>query len=223
MQTVEQKSGGRLRWFLLGGGAVIAICCLCAVLVFFTQPPTRSVVSTATPYSLPTLEETDAPSAAVTTVTPAPTRTETVVLGQTRDQPAPKNSTVDIGGGMQVTILQVTRPADDIVAQGNMFNPTAIPDREEYLMVKLYVECMKPSNETCSFNSYEFKTVGANGQVHDQAFVAGIPLEFESFAEMFGGSALDGQMVFLVPKGDPDVVLFHDPLIFGDPVYIALK
>jgi len=138
------------------------------------------------------------------------------VLVLTRDQAIPKNTTVDIGSDMRVTILLVTRPANDIVAQGNMFNDAPVPN-QEYLMVKMHVECAKSSNEKCSFNDFEFKTVGADGQVHDRASVAGIPQAFEPFAEFFGGAALDGNIVFLVTQGDSKVVLVRDP------VYIALQ
>jgi hypothetical protein len=104
-----------------------------------------------------------------------------------------------------------------------MFNPTPVPNLQEYIIVKLHVECKKPTNEKCIFSDSEFKTVGADGQVHDVPFVAGIPQGFEAFAEFFGGASLDGNIVFLVNQGDASVVLFHDPLLFGDPIYISLK
>jgi hypothetical protein len=130
---------------------------------------------------------------------------------------------VDIGGDIQVMITNVQRPANDIVEQGNMFNATPIPNVQEYMIVKLHVECKKPTNDKCNFDRFEFKTVGADGQVHDQASVAGIPLEFEPYAEFFGGASLDGNIAFLVAQGDASVVLFHEPILFGDPVYIALE
>jgi hypothetical protein len=130
---------------------------------------------------------------------------------------------VDIGGDMQVMITNVQRPANDIIAQGNLFNDTPVPNAQEYMIVKPHVECTKSSNEKCSFNDYEFKIVGADGQVHDQASVVGVPQAFESFAEFFGGAALDGNIVFLVAQGDSEVILFHEPLFFGDPIYISLQ
>lgn len=204
--------------------AGFAICCLAFVAIGLsgnkqkpapTQTPKPETGATVV-FNVPT-------STAGPTPTKVPTIAPTKELGKTRDQPLPRNSFVDIGGNMQVMITDVKRPANDIVAQGNMFNDTPVPGAQEYMLVKLHVECKKPSNEKCNFDRFEFKTVGADGQVHDEASVAGIPLEFEPYAEFFGGAALDGNMVFLVPQGDTSVVLFHDPLFFGDPVYIALQ
>ena len=103
------------------------------------------------------------------------------------------------------------------------FNDTPVPNVEEYMIVKLHVECKKSANEKCSFNDYEFRVGVDGGKVHDRASVAGIPIAFEPFAEFFGGASLDGNVAFLVTQGDTSVVLFHDPLLFGDPVYISLQ
>lgn len=218
----QSKPNNTRRWIWIGAAAVIAFCCCIGVFILASS-------RNQAPVPAPTREQ-PAPGATVEINAPTPTTGPTVTpapnepaLGVTRDEPFPKDTTIDIGDGMQVTILEVIRPADDVVRQGNMFNDTPVPNVQEYVMVKLHVECTKSSNEKCTFNSYEFKTVGADGQVHDPASVAGIPQEFEPFAEFFGGSALDGNIVFLVTQGDPEVVLFHDPLIFGDPIYIALQ
>jgi hypothetical protein len=53
--------------------------------------------------------------------------------------------------------------------------------------------------------------------------VAGVPQAFEPFAEFFGGASLDGNIAFLVTQGDESVVLFHEALFFGDPIYISLQ
>ena len=174
---------------------------------------------TAVPTSVPGHDATvviTTPTAVVTsTPKPAP-------LGETRDNPYPVGTAVDIGGGMKVTVIFVTRPANEIVAAGNMFNDTPTPN-QEYAIVRLHVECTKPTNDKCNFSTYEFKAVGADGRVQEQVFVAGVPEELEAFSEMFGGSFIEGSMVFLVAQGDQNVVLFHEPLIIGDPVYFALQ
>ncbi len=220
-----QKKPSPLKTFLLVPVvAGIAICCLAIVAIGLsgnkqkpapTQTPKPATGATVV-INIPTATKGPTP-------TTAPTVAPTKELGKTRDNPFPRNSAVDIGGDMQVMITNVQRPANDIVAQGNMFNATPIPNAQEYMIVKLHVECKKPTNDKCNFDRFEFKTVGADGQVHDEASAAGIPLEFEPYAEFFGGAALDGNMVFLVTQGDASVVLFHEALFFGKPVYIALQ
>jgi uncharacterized membrane protein YvbJ len=223
--TDPQKKSSPLKTFLLVPVVVgIAICCIAIVAIGGSgnkqkPAPTQTLKSASgatVVISIPT--ETAGP-----TPTIAPTVAPTKELGKTRDLPLPRNSFVDIGGDMQVMITNVQRPANDIVAQGNMFNDTPVPNAQEYMIVKLHVECKKATNEKCNFNDYEFKTVGKDGQVHDRASVSGIPQSFESFAEFFGGAALDGNIAFLVTQGDSSVVLFHEPLFFGDPVYISLQ
>jgi hypothetical protein len=202
-----------------GAAVVILFCCLLGAAVMFSSKQPESAATA--PVSV--RENSGTVVVKIPTSTTEPIATHTQELGKTRDNPLPRDSVVDIGGDMEVMITNVQRPANEIVADGNMFNDTPVPNVQEYMIVKLHVECKKSPNEKCIFNSYEFKVVGADGQVHDQAFVAGLPQEFEAFAEFFGSATLDGNVAYLVTQGDQQVVLFHDPLLFGDPIYISLQ
>lgn len=154
--------------------------------------------------------------------TKTPSTDTPIPYGSTRENPYPINVPVDIGGDMEITILGVERPADAKVIEGNMFNDK--PDAgSEYMLVTISVKCNKPSNEKCAFNTYEFKVVGADGQVLDQASVAGVHGALEAFPEFFGGSVLGGDMTFLVKQGDAQTVLFYDPLFSEHLVYFALQ
>ena len=221
------KSGTRGK-ILLIGGSLFSLCCLCGLFIYFVPVPgaTNAPLPTMTPMPdlPPEVTATTGPtSIPAPTDPPLPTATVTSgPRGVTRDQPHPIDAVIDISGDMKVSIVEVVRPANDVVQQGNMFNDTPVPN-QEYIMVKLHVECVKSSNDKCTFDRYEFKTVGADGQVRDQASVAGVPGEFESYAEFFGGSSLDGNIVFVATQNDPNVVLFYEPFLFGDPVYIALQ
>jgi hypothetical protein len=211
-----------MRWIIIAAAAVVTFCVCIGVIASFGNSKTPSPAATP-PKQGATVVINVATSTAGPIPATAPTIAPTEELGKTRDKPLPRNSVVDIGGDMQVMITNVQRPANDIVAQGNMFNDTPVPNAQEYMIVKLHVECKKPTNDKCTFDRFEFKTVGAEGQAHDQASVAGIPLEFEPYAEFFGGASLDGKIVFSVTQGDTSVVLFHDPLIFGGPIYISVQ
>jgi hypothetical protein len=212
--------GGKLT---VVGVPLLAGCCLCLAVIVALPTPSQSNTPSASRAPATTEVPHDATVIInVPTATNAPTTAPTAVLGVTRDKPLPVDATVDIGGGMEVSIIFVTRPANDIVVQGNMFNDTPEPN-SEYLIVRLHVECTKPTNDKCSFSYFEFKTVGADGQVHDTASVAGIPGAFESFAEFFGGASIEGSLVYLATKDDPSLVLFYDPLFLGEPIYIALQ
>jgi len=219
-----KKPNTLIRLIGIGGAIVVTICCVIAASAMLSSNSNRTPTSAPRPTNLGATVVVNVPtSTAGPTPTTAPTTVPTQELGKTRDNPLPLNSFVDIGGGMEIKITDVQRPVNDIVAQGNMFNDTPVPNVQEYMLVKLHVDCTKPTNDKCNFSSLEFKTVGADGQVHDQSFVSGVPYTFEPFAEFFGGASLDGYLVFLVNQGDTSVVLFHDPLIFGDPIYISLN
>ena len=222
-----QKPNGFMKLIGIGAAVVLTICCVLAVGLALSNkqspaPVKATIVPPTTQPNTGATVEFSEPTSGPTS-TKAPASTPTAELGRTRDNPLPRNSVFNIGGGIEVMITNVQRPANDIVAQGNIFNATPVPALEEYMIVKLHVECKKSSNEKCSFDNTSFKAVGADGKVRDQAFAAGVPQTFEPFAEFFGGAALDGNMVFLVVQNDASVVLFYEPFLIGDPIYIALK
>lgn len=182
---------------------LILLACMCGGSVPRSVPPTQKPKTDATvEYNTPQASPTPA-------------------LGRTRDVPLPMTAQAQIGGDMVLSIASVRRPANEIVLEGNMFNDTPEPD-SEYLLVTLFVECQRGTDEQCNFATGDIKVVGPDGVIHDQASVSGIPDKMEYFNEFFGGSTIAGNLVYYVLRDSP-MILFFDPLIFGDPVYIALQ
>jgi hypothetical protein len=142
--------------------------------------------------------------------------------GTTRDNPYPLGAPVDLGSDMTLTVVNVTRPADQAVASGNMFNPT--PEAGlEYAEVAVQIKCNKASSEKCSPILTQLKAVGADGQVHDNEFMmAGVPGLLDMTTEFFGGATIKGNVLFLLPKGDDTVVLFSENIL-GGSTYFAIK
>jgi hypothetical protein len=120
-----------------------------------------------------------------------------------------------------LTIVEAVRPADDIIRRASAVNDE--PETgQEYLQVRIQVVCNKPPNEKCYFDTDEIKAVGADGNIREaEWFIAGVEGLLES-GEFFGGSARSGKMFFIVGKGDKNVVLFYDPWLYGDDIYLAL-
>jgi hypothetical protein len=141
--------------------------------------------------------------------------------GSSRDNPYPVGTAVDVGSNMLITVGTVTRPADKKVQQYNEFNDTPEPTLE-YMQVEIQAKCTKPASDTCSLILASIKAVGADGQVHDPALVAGIPNELDTTTEFFGGSTKTGNLMFLVPKGDQTVVLIVEVLLSPN-IYLAVK
>ena len=123
---------------------------------------------------------------------------------------------------MEMYIINVLRPANDVVQHAHFFNDTPEPNLE-YVMVMIRVTCNKPGNERCLFSTVVFKTVGKDGQVRDQPYADDIPEFLEAPADFFGGDSVEGNLVFLVPQEDHSAVLYFDPLYIDNPTYIALQ
>jgi hypothetical protein len=193
-------------------------CCLVGLAGFAVLGTMRnSIKPTATPTAKPST------GATVQYIGPSPTSRPTISnAGKTRDNPFPKDAKVDIGGGMMMSVVFVTRPADDIIHGVNQFYATPEAS-EEYILIDVHVDCQKSSNEKCSFDRFQLKTVGASGNVREQPILIGIPNELEAMSEFFGGASIDGSVVFLVTKDDSSTVLIYDPLFVGNSVYIALQ
>ncbi len=231
MQTVQNFSA----WFskqkifgkvAIGCSGLFILCCLCSVPVAILNPstptPEASNPSVAEVQATPLAGETQMPTNISVTDTPAPTEIPTLSpSGESRNNPAPAGTAINIGGDMVLTITSATRPADSIVMNGNQFN-TQPEANLEYLLVDVQVVCNKSSNDKCSFSSYEIKAVGADGNIHEgEIMIAGVDGLIES-GEFFGGATRAGKMFFIVPKDDKSVVLFYEPFLFGDTVYFAI-
>ena len=157
---------------------------------------------------------------------PAPTPT-TAPLGSSRSNPAPAGSEVIISD-ITIKVGEVTRPADDIVAAGNMFNSAPEPGNE-YIMVTVSVVCNKSSDATCQLSCLDFKLTGSSGSIHDAETmmdgVAGL-LPDLNHREFFGGSTTTGGMIFEVVQGETDLVLIYKPwldILDVSEVYLAVE
>lgn len=172
--------------------------------------------------------ESTSPEAPKTTQTPKPTATKIptstntpLPSGETRDNPIPYGAPVDIGGDKVLKVMGIVRPADDIVLNANMFNEEPETGKE-YLQVEIQIVCNKPPDKKCYFETNNLKTVGSDGNVlEEEIFVSGVEGMLEA-GEFFGDATRTGKMFFMVDKGDENVVLFYEPLLFGSPTYIAL-
>ena len=223
-------------------GGLVLVCIACVVVSALFAPSDDNPQSVATSETVTSDQPVTDPTAALspaeetTTFEPeAPTDVPTVPsptpvaiqpptqapTGDSRDNPVPAGVSVEIDEDMTLTIVSAIRPVNDIVKAGNSFNTEPEPG-QEYVQVDVQVVCNKESSQTCNFNSFELKAVGADGNIHEvEIFVSGIDGMLES-GDFFGGATKSGKIFFLVPESDPNVVIFWEPLLFGDPVFLAL-
>ena len=140
--------------------------------------------------------------------------------GSMRSQPAPFGSVVQLGE-ITLKVEEVLRPADGIIAEGSIFNPT--PEAgEEYDLVKIAAACEKSSDESCSVFGIEFKLVGSSGVAHPvRPFLGGVEDLYEG-GEFFGGSTKNGFLPFRVPQDESDMVLKYEKIFLGE-VYLSIE
>ena len=217
MTTQPKKSSPLLKIIIF---AFVAFVCVCVFFfVIILSSGNKTTTSNTNDNQPKNTEPAITHSLGYPTVKP-PTKTPTPKLGDTRDNPFPSNSQINIGGGMLLTVLETTRPADSIVANGNMFNQTPEPGKE-FIMLKLQVQCAKSSNEKCEFSKSDVYLVGSDGNVKEDERVAGIPNAMDYSIEFFGNSSIEGTIVFQVVKGDENILLYYEPY-YEKPIYFQI-
>lgn len=140
-------------------------------------------------------------------------------LGSSRFQPAPAGSQIQIDD-MTLSITEVVFPADGVVRQGSLLNPTPEPAMH-YLFVGVAAACNRPPDSSCRLSGLEFSLVDPAGLAHNpRLLLAGVPGKFEG-GEFFGGATRQGTLIFSVPGDEVDFLLKYEAL-FGGEAYLSL-
>lgn len=163
-----------------------------------------------------------------TSVTPrstTPQPTSTPQPGQSRNNPVPRGQ-VARGGGMNLVVTEMRRPADNEVQAGNRYNDP--PDAgHEYVMIFIMAECtLSPeADEQCSLEPYEFELTGSSNLVRDREYVSGVPGILED-AEFYSGATVAGALLFQVAQGEENLILIYEPFwsfLFENEVFFAVQ
>ena len=207
--TVPSNPARKTPWLVIILG-VLAVLCLCAIVIsiailaYFI--PIRASTTPITVTEVFSQQETALPA---------------IVPSQQTPDAAPAGSAVDIGNNMTLTVLDVTRPADDLVANGSALNTTA-PEGEEFIQVDMQVTCNTTPGTQCSFYPTVMKAVLSDGSTRDlQTFIEGVD-DWDTTLEIEGGATEQGFLLFIVPKLEGDLVLSYSDIYADQPVYMQL-
>lgn len=141
-------------------------------------------------------------------------------VGASRFNPAPPNTQVQIDN-MSLSITEVVFPADSLVREGSLWNPTPEPSAN-YLFVGLAATCNLPAESSCRLSGLEFSLVDTAGIGHNpRLLLAGVPGKFEG-SEFFGGATKQGYLIFAV-DGDPAEYVLKYEALFGGEAYLRLN
>jgi hypothetical protein len=161
----------------------------------------------------------DSPLSAYAAPSPnAPKSNAAAVVVTTKDNPAPVGSAILVDN-MKMVVISKVRPADSLVAKGNMFTDTPSAG-QEYMFVTISASCEQAKDKQCNIDTYNFKTLGSDGVIKDFKQVTGIDglIKYTTFD---GGFSLTGILSFLVDQNDTKIMLVYQPSS-GDSSYLAL-
>jgi hypothetical protein len=158
------------------------------------------------------VEASPLPAPNPTIILPTVTDPTCCLGGAVGSHPAPLGYAVPLGDGrLVVGVLEVTRPANDIVARASPSNPIPISG-SEYLIVKIVLQCMaKPSNtdNPCDLGlGVLFRVIDSAGTYYKEApGLVEVPDRFELPDNINTAFTTTGNVVFLVPTSASDLVL----------------
>ena len=140
-------------------------------------------------------------------------------LGASRFNPAPSGTAIQIDD-MSLSVTDVVFPADTVVRDGSLWNPTPEP-ASDYMLVGVAATCNLPPESSCRLSGLEFTLVDPAGIAHNpRILIAGVAGKFEG-SEFFGGATKSGYLIYVV-DGDPaDYILKYEAL-FGGEAYLYL-
>ncbi len=148
-------------------------------------------------------------------------RTSSAPAGSALDNPAPPGTAV-AAGDLELQVMGVIRPADDIVAEGNMFNPRPGPGNE-MMLVTLSVTCRPEEDDTCTFAPVlEFLLVSPIGVHRPEWLVAGLPNPLRG-GEISSGETISGDILFEVGKGETGLVLVYSESLGDEVAYLEAR
>jgi len=135
--------------------------------------------------------------------------------GEAPNRPIPFGQTA-WGRRMTLTVMQVIRPADDVVIAASEAN--LLPPGQEWVLITLRATC---GRDICVLNSWDFSLVGPID--HEYEWTAGLDVfQGNEFSE---GSTIWGSVAFLVGRGEKNLVLMYDTPsdLFTRKLYMALN
>ena len=156
--------------------------------------------------------------------TPTPTTvltpTTTLPAGRSQDNPLPDGSDINVED-MKFVITGEIRPADGIVAAGDMFNAQA-GTYQQYIFVTLAVKCETMTDQTCHLSPFRFKLIGSDGITkYPERLISGVD-GIMIDTDIQNGKTISANIPFIISIGDSRLQLVYDSLISGGSYYLAL-
>ncbi len=161
--------------------------------------------------------------AAVTTILTrsAPRLFSSGPTGSALNHPAPLGTAV-LAGDLQIQVIDTVRPADDVVAEGNLFNPRPSPGNE-MMLVTISITCRPAEgDDVCIFApALDFFLISPIGVHRPEWLVSGLP-DLLMGGEMQNGETVSGDMVFEVGEKEFGLILVYAESLGSEVAYLEI-
>jgi hypothetical protein len=157
--------------------------------------------------------------------TPQPTATLVVMPsapmppGTLPDNPAPVGYAIH-ADNLEFVVTGMVRPADGLVASGNMFN-TQPGEHQHYVFISLKITCEQSLDQTCNLSIFKFTLLGSDGILnYPERLTTGVDNVLES-TDLLSGTVISGYIPFIISVGNSRLLLIFESLP-GESFYMAL-
>jgi hypothetical protein len=108
-------------------------------------------------------------------------------------------------GSLSLIVSNVIRPANHVADEAMFYSDPA--RGMEYVAVEVSVTCNLPAEQSCQVSTSDFAASGAQGTTYLADFIlSGVRHALEA-GELKGGKSRSGYVLFVVDRGDRDLVL----------------
>jgi hypothetical protein len=157
----------------------------------------------------------------VTGQTPSYNITSTPIVGFSKSNPAPFGKSIVIGYET-IKVTKVIRPANDLVDEfDTQMYPLAAG--QEYIAVRIAIECNKSQDETCMGVDFAYSIVGSSGQLVPNTVIQ-VLNECIDCEKVYGGGTLEGYVVFIIDQKETDLILVAEArMVRLTAIYLSLE
>lgn len=122
---------------------------------------------------------------------------------------------------MIMTVTGIIRPADGVVAAGDIFNPQP-GQYQHYLFVTLETTCISPTNGNCQLSPYRFLLTGSDGLIkYAERMISGVDGIMEE-TDLSENESLTTILPFITSIGNSRLVLIYEAFPSGKRYYFSL-
>jgi hypothetical protein len=160
------------------------------------------------------------PTGATNLPVPVISTSSPMVIGPEAATPAPAGSELHVED-MIMTVTGIVRPADGVVAAGDIFNPQP-GQYQHYIFITLVTTCISPANGNCHLSPYRFLLTGSDGLIkYAERMISGVDGIMEE-TDLSANESLTTMLPFITSIGNSRLVLIYEAFPSGKRYYFSL-